>query len=91
MPWQKKLLKGCKAAEGANVHSLGGGGWGAGGVWARPGDAFIDASKSQLYLMSFPLLLAGAYISSILMDRGGGALNRNINYSEEQSCGGHIG
>lgn len=32
---------------------------------------FIHPSKSQLHLMSFPVLLAGAYISSILMDHGG--------------------
>lgn len=31
---------------------------------------FIQPSKSQLYLMSFPLLLAEAYISSILMAHG---------------------
>lgn len=32
---------------------------------------FISSSKSQLHLMLFPLLLAGAYISSILMAHGG--------------------
>ena len=32
---------------------------------------FICPSNSQLHLMSFPPLLAGAYISSILMARGG--------------------
>lgn len=34
----------------------------------------MEASESQLHLMSFPLLLVGAYISSILMGRGGGHL-----------------
>lgn len=32
---------------------------------------FICPSDSQLHLMSFPPLLAGAYISSILIARGG--------------------
>lgn len=97
VPWQKELLKGCKAAGNAHIHRHGGGGRHALHCTVNQHRSlspsrrcFQRRIRAHLYLMSFPLLLAGAYVSSILMGHGGGALNRNINYSEEQSCGGHI-